>query len=549
MVPQLGPPQCRWYKTSCQTKCRYRSDEAQAVRRGMTIRQMMPLRYMPPGILPAVEVRHNARAGRVPRLVDGHTTHATSAKGSTPMRLRPTRWARPLLAALAVTGLTLLAAPAASAAPEPTLTLDSYTIDTANDKVTLQISGTNFDGLTSGAYVAAWDPATTDQADLSAKNFANSWTEVPPGTGIVDGELTMPVTFSIAALQSEFEAAMDAGITPVLEVISWRAHGNLTDDSYLASLTVDFTEAEWESLGITFPAQPTDPPETTEPEPTTESPSDSSEPTATSTEEPTTDPVTEESTTEESTKKTTSEPEVKDESIEIRCEVETIPASPGTPNLSWGIKSSFIAYLGTAAANGTITPSNGAARSGSGFTWGTGSGVLEPGATVSFPGSVHLTAHDGVLDLTLSNLRVSASSATAGTLIADISSQDMSGNDASGTNVNLASLTFSQLADGRANASATITADGAVAFSGFYEAGDELDPLTITMAGAHPASEVERCYDADGNAVDADGNPATEEMAKTGVNTMGMTLFGGAAAAMGVMLLLTGRRFAAARKH
>lgn len=184
------------------------------------------------------------------------------------------------------------------------------------------------------------------------------------------------------------------------------------------------------------------------------------------------------------------------------CTEETVPGTAATPRLNWGVKSSFVAYLNTATAGGTITTAGGAAKAGDSFTWGTGSGSLgaSGNGTVSFPGSIHITAHGGVLDLTISALKVTASGKT-GTLTATIKSQDMQGNPVPVGSVVLADLSFSSLSATGGEATATLTAAGAKAFAGFYQAGEQLDPITVSFAGGSSATTKTVCRDADGNII------------------------------------------------
>src|SRR5699024_12389333 len=111
----------------------------------------------------------------------------------------------------------------------------------------------------------------------------------------------------------------------------------------------------------------------------------------------------------------------------------------------------FGSYVEGGIAKGSISTSNGAARSGSTFTWGTGSGSLDDAGagTVSFPGAVHFTGHDGTLDLRISDLQVKTAGGNSGTLVAFVKSQDMDGNDVSNGTVALAGLSFSAPADAR----------------------------------------------------------------------------------------------------
>ncbi|MGO2633944.1 MAG: HtaA domain-containing protein [Galactobacter sp.] len=161
------------------------------------------------------------------------------------------------------------------------------------------------------------------------------------------------------------------------------------------------------------------------------------------------------------------------------------PAASGTATLNWGVKASFLSYIKGGIAKGAISTSGGAQQTGSSLTWGTGSGSLANGGTVSFPGSVHFTGHNGVLDTKFSNVRIKSEGAGKATLILDSKSQDMEGKGASQNGVSMATITFSgDGSNGITNGKVTLTAAGAKAFAGFYSAGQELDNLNLTVSGA-----------------------------------------------------------------
>ena len=230
----------------------------------------------------------------------------------------------------------------------------------------------------------------------------------------------------------------------------------------------------------------------------------------------------------------------------VVCTVETVPGTPGNVGLTWGVRSSFVSYVEGGIANGSISTSNGAARSGSTFTWGTGSGSLDDAGagTVSFPGAVHFTGHDGTLDLRISDLQVKTAGGNSGTLVAFVKSQDMEGNVVSNGTVTLANLSFSSLSADGGTASVSLTAEGAKAFSGFYSAGEAMDDLKLSVSGATGETEVEVCYDADGNRVNPDGTPYTgDDLAATGAGGVG-----GLAALVGA-LMLTGAALVITRRN
>ncbi|RII42401.1 hypothetical protein DWB68_07555 [Galactobacter valiniphilus] len=192
-----------------------------------------------------------------------------------------------------------------------------------------------------------------------------------------------------------------------------------------------------------------------------------------------------------------------------QCRTVTVPATAGGVSLSWGVKSSFVSYVKGGIAKGQVTTGNGAAASGSGFTWGAGSGSLSANGTgtVSFPGSVHFTGHDGLLDTTLSGLRVQVTGSGTAALIANVKSQDMEGKDLSASNITFATVKFSGgSASGFSGASVTLTAAGAKAFAGFYNAGQAMDSMTLSVGKASAATTQVVCGDLAATGVDNTAN-------------------------------------------
>ena len=186
---------------------------------------------------------------------------------------------------------------------------------------------------------------------------------------------------------------------------------------------------------------------------------------------------------------------------------DTCVANEVSGTMNWGVRTSFRNYIQGGIAKGSWTL-DGVSESATGFTWN-GSGEINTetmSGTVHFPGSVHFTGHKGILDLKFSNIRVAFNSANSGTLVMDVNYSDMEGNKSSASNVAFADLSFSgvQAQGGRievSNAAATLTADGAVAFAGFYEAGTELDPISLSLELGGETS----CSSAAGTTSDAAG--------------------------------------------
>lgn len=206
--------------------------------------------------------------------------------------------------------------------------------------------------------------------------------------------------------------------------------------------------------------------------------------------------------------------------------------------LSWGVKTSFRNYIGGGIANGSWTLA-GVTYSGGQYGWNGGKGSFNPDETrglVRYSGSVSFTGHDGVLNLVLSNLAIRVTSATQATLIADVHSTDMAGKPSDFSGVSFATIalgggtvsgsTFS--VDGAATA---LTADGAKAFAGFYDAGAALDPISFRFPlGADVACD----------------STTTSGLASTGSAGSGsVPLFGGLLILAGIAAVAVVRRRAA----
>ncbi|MBU7599351.1 HtaA domain-containing protein [Streptomyces sp. P38-E01] len=172
--------------------------------------------------------------------------------------------------------------------------------------------------------------------------------------------------------------------------------------------------------------------------------------------------------------------------------------------LDWGIKSSFQNYVTGPIAMGSWSLSGGAGTVGEKlFRFHSASGAYDPGAgslSSAFGGGVRFTGHakadgENELDLTVSNPTVRISGRT-GTLHADIRSKARgSGQISDRRQVPMASLNLGGV-DMRGGGSrialngvpATLTADGAKSFAGYYEAGTPLDPVSLSV-DVKPAKE------------------------------------------------------------
>lgn len=174
--------------------------------------------------------------------------------------------------------------------------------------------------------------------------------------------------------------------------------------------------------------------------------------------------------------------------------------------LDWGIKSSFQSYVTGPVAKGGFKLKGGAATvGGSLFRFHSATGSYDPGTgafEASYAGGVTFQGHqksDGVyeLDMTVSRPTVKISGG-GGTLYVDVSSKAKD----TGTVSNQSQVPFAKLGVGGINMKGgatpltltnlpvTLTAQGAQAFAGYYPAGAQLDPLSLSAdVRTAPAAE------------------------------------------------------------
>ncbi|MFF4428841.1 HtaA domain-containing protein [Streptomyces sp. NPDC001513] len=174
--------------------------------------------------------------------------------------------------------------------------------------------------------------------------------------------------------------------------------------------------------------------------------------------------------------------------------------------LDWGIKSSFQSYVTGPVAKGSFKLKSGAATvGGSLFRFHSAAGSYDPASgtfEASYSGGVTFQGHqksDGVyeLDMTVSRPTVKISGGS-GTLYVDVSSKAKD----TGAVSNQSQVPFATLGLGGinmkggaspltlTNVPATLTAQGAQAFAGYYAAGTQLDPVSLSAdVKAAPAAE------------------------------------------------------------
>ena len=215
-------------------------------------------------------------------------------------------------------------------------------------------------------------------------------------------------------------------------------------------------------------------------------------------------------------------------------EVQEQGASDGTiksANLGWGVRDSFRNYVRGGIANGSWEL-NGTSYSSDAFNWSNGTGTFKGGkGSISFSGSVRFTGHHGILDTTIANPRLEING-NSGTLYATMNSNDPSGKatnygEVALLKVDLSGLQSSADAVSVANGAATtLTAEGAKAFAGFYDAGKDMAPLSFSAAinGAKTTTKTvsETVYEGEGC------DPVTgKPLASTGASGVEGTLVAG----------------------
>lgn len=197
-------------------------------------------------------------------------------------------------------------------------------------------------------------------------------------------------------------------------------------------------------------------------------------------------------------------------SLVVPATASAAPAKDGADvtaaTLDWGVRTSFVNYIGSPIAKGQIKILGAVTGS---FTWSGGSGTAARDGSelsVGFPvgDGVHFQGHktgdDYALDLAIKNARVEFVSASKAHLILDVDGRESAGMgvgeafslknvvfgdvDLSGATASKAELTLSWT-----GAPVTLTDEGARAFAGFYSAGEKLDPLNLTVTLAKPAPE------------------------------------------------------------
>ncbi|WP_217552600.1 HtaA domain-containing protein [Streptomyces sp. GbtcB6] len=215
--------------------------------------------------------------------------------------------------------------------------------------------------------------------------------------------------------------------------------------------------------------------------------------------------------------------------------------------LTWGVKESFRTYVVGSVAQGRITVSDGAAQAaGNGaftFTGATGDYDTDAGTlSAAFEGAVDFKGHESNgtygLDLTLGNIRATVDGGK-GELTADVTSLGTTTEDVELADLTAASADLTPTDDVITldDVTATLTEAGAKAFSGYYTAGTELDPLDLSVALTDDAQLPSGDGDDDATgtptATASDGTAGSASGGVTGSTTGGTGVTGGALASTG----------------
>lgn len=158
---------------------------------------------------------------------------------------------------------------------------------------------------------------------------------------------------------------------------------------------------------------------------------------------------------------------------------------------TWGFKESFRAYISGSIANGEWSTEGDIGYATPNFFSETlaGSVELEPLAgELGVDGAMRFTGHDGILDTTISSVRLVIESPEQLVVVVDVrgTTQDFVPVDSAGVRFltgDLAAAQWSTSSDGLLIESIplTLTTDGAEAF-GTYPEGEPFDPLTLELA-------------------------------------------------------------------
>lgn len=202
----------------------------------------------------------------------------------------------------------------------------------------------------------------------------------------------------------------------------------------------------------------------------------------------------------------------------LATEGETAACQVTDGTLTWGVKESFRSYISGSIANGSWDATDGASYTTPDFEWTQATGSIDPETgigTVSFEGTVHFTGHEGVLDLTLANPTIEFEGDGKASLLLDARSTDATGEvtiDSKQEWVGDVTAPLPLAVEGEPlkfdSMKTVLTNSGAKAFAGFYEAGVDLDPVSLSLAFS--GCDVAKAMPSESTQTPATPEPATE---------------------------------------
>ncbi|MCW8382232.1 HtaA domain-containing protein [Streptomyces justiciae] len=149
--------------------------------------------------------------------------------------------------------------------------------------------------------------------------------------------------------------------------------------------------------------------------------------------------------------------------------------------VDWGVRRTFREYVTGDIAQGKWTLSAGAQDGGALFRFPAGEGTFESGdLQAAFKGAVRFTGAHG-LDLKLTAVKVTVEN-DKGTLYADVTTADFTGRKVPLVTFAAKNLKARNGLVAITEAPAKLTERGAEAFSGMYQAGTDMDPVSLAVA-------------------------------------------------------------------
>lgn len=175
-------------------------------------------------------------------------------------------------------------------------------------------------------------------------------------------------------------------------------------------------------------------------------------------------------------------------------DAEAVPQPITGGYLDWGVKESFRNYVTGPIAQGSITVAGGTTVNGDGTfrfparvtgNYDNAAGTLTSG----YNGSVRFVGHAGALDMTIFDVKVNKTGTTTGVIVADVISRSLDdGQFYTYSDIDFGDLDFtgqpptvSETLVSYSAVPATLTEEGVPAFANFYNAGDDLDPVSPNL--------------------------------------------------------------------